>query len=197
MARLYLVRHAVHDLVDKTLAGRLPGVKLGPEGRAQAARLAATFAERPLRAIRASPLERCRETAAPVAARLGLTVATEEALNEIDCGAWTGLSFDALRADPAWAAWNGERGMTGTPGGETIASVQHRVMSLVEQVARGDDGPTMVVTHSDVIKVVVQSLLGANLDWHDRLVIDPASITTVDLWPGGGKIVRMNEASGA
>ena len=197
MARLYLVRHAVHDLVDKTLAGRLPGVRLGPEGHAQAARLAEAFATRPLRAIRVSPLERCHETAAPVAARLGLTIAADEALNEIACGAWTGVSFAELRADPAWAAWNGERGMAGTPGGETIASVRRRVMRLVDHLARADDGPTMLVTHGDVVKVVVQSLLGANLDWHDRLAIDPASITTVDLWPGGGKIVRMNEVVGA
>lgn len=197
MARLYLVRHAVHDLVDKTLAGRLPGVRLGAEGRAQAERLAETFSTRELHAIRVSPMERCHETASPVAARVGLAITADEDLNEIDCGAWTGCSFEDLRADPAWTAWNAERGMVGTPGGETIASVQTRVMRLVDHLAHADAGPTMVVTHSDVIKVIVQSLLGANLDWHHRLVIDPASITTVDLWPGGGKIVRMNETVGA
>ena len=107
------------------------------------------------------------------------------------CGLWTGQDFDALAADPAWRRWNKERGQTAIPEGESIHAVQARVLALLERLEAADV-PTILVTHSDVIKVAVLTLLGASMDLHDRLEIDPASITTVDLWSGGGKIVRSN-----
>lgn len=195
MTRVYLVRHATHDLVGKALAGRSPGVHLGADGRRQATRLAAHFAGREIMAIRTSPLERCRETAAPIAERLSLQVDADAALNEIDCGDWTGRTFEALARDPRWHAWNTERQRIAIPGGESSAAVQARIMEFLARLT--GRAPALLVSHSDVIKVVIATLLGAPLDRHDRLQIDPASITTLDLWEGGGKVVRMNEAAAA
>jgi broad specificity phosphatase PhoE len=193
VTRVYLVRHGTHALVGKALAGRMGGVHLLPEGQAEAGNLGRHFADRDVTAVLSSPLDRCRETAQPIADRLALPVELSEALVEIDCGDWTGQSFEALSADPRWHAWNGERHRASVPGGETMADVQRRVMGLVETLAAADREPAILVSHSDVIKAVIQSLLGSPLERHDRLEIDPASITTVDLWPGGGKIIRMNE----
>ncbi len=194
MTRLYLVRHATHGLVDKALAGRMPGVHLSGEGRAQAEAAARHFAAIEVAAILSSPMDRCRETAAPIAAVLGLPVATDNDLVELDCGEWTNKDFATLHQDPRWAAWNNERGQSATPGGESTRSVQARIVAAMTRLEAAGTGPTIFVSHSDVIKVAVQTLLGSPLDWHDRLQIDPASVTTVDLWPGGGKIVRLNEA---
>ena len=193
MARVLFVRHATHDLIGKALAGRMAGVSLSALGRQEADRLVERIAATPVGRILCSPLQRCQETAAPVAARLGLPVETREALGEIDCGDWTGMSFEALAEDPRWHAWNDERGRTTIPGGESVHQVQARLMGLLESLSAAEGLPTLLVTHSDVIKVGILSLLGGALDWHDRLDIDPASITTVDLWPGGGKLVRSNE----
>ena len=66
-------------------------------------------------------------------------------------------------------------------------------MSLIERRSEDDGEPAVMVTHSDVIKTLVLTLLEASLDRHDRLEIEPGSITTVDLWAGGGKIVRSNQ----
>ena len=145
----------------------------------------------------ASPLERCIETATAIATRKRLTVEIADALNEIDCGIWTGQSFEALAADPRWHSWNDERGRTGIPGGEEIGAVEARAMGLVRSVAAAEVGAIIMVTHSDVIKVVVLSLLAASSDVHGRLSIDCASITTLDLWPGGGKLVRSNQEAAA
>lgn len=191
MTRIYLVRHGTHALVGKVLAGRMPGVSLSDEGHAQAARLADHFARESVGAVLSSPLERCQETAAPIAARHGRALAVEPALTELHCGRWTGQDFDALAADPAWQRWNKERGQTAVPDGESIHAVEARVMALLDRLEAGGT-PTVLVTHSDVIKVAVLSLLGASLDLHDRVEIDPASITTLDLWRGGGKVVRSN-----
>ena len=51
----------------------------------------------------------------------------------------------------------------------------------------------MLCSHSDVIKVVTLTLIGAPLGRYGHLAVDPASITTLDLWEGGGKVVRLNE----
>ncbi len=192
MTRLYLVRHGTHALVGKVLAGRMPGVSLSPEGQAQAERLAAHFAAESIGAVLSSPLERCQETAAPIAARQGCPVAVEPALTELHCGRWTGQDFESLTQDPAWRLWNAERGQTAVPEGESIQAVEARVMGLLERLEATAGAPTILVTHSDVIKVAILSLLGASLDLHDRVEIDPASITTVELWRGGGKVVRSN-----
>ena len=195
MTRVYLVRHGQHELVDKALAGRMPGVHLAPEGREQAQRVAAFFVERGVTAILSSPIERCRETAAPIAERLALGIDIDPDLIEVDCGDWTGKSFDEIRRDPRWNAWNGERARAAIPGGDTMGAVRDRVMRVVDRLADQDREPVILVSHADVIKTALLTLLGSPLERHDRIVIDPASITTVDLWPGGGKIVRMNEVA--
>lgn len=175
----------------------MAAVHLSGEGRDQAQTVARAFAGRSIARILSSPLERCRETAQPVADLLGLDVVVEPALNEIDCGRWTGMDFPSLAADPAWHAWNADRTGGRMPGGESAVEVQDRTMALIARLAATDGGPTLLTTHSDVVKTVVLTLIGAPLDHYGRIVVDPASITTLDLWPGGGKVVRLNEQAPA
>src|SRR5215203_6843088 len=120
MATIFLVRHAAHDRVDRVLCGRMPGVGLGEAGRRQAEALARRFADAAVDAVWTSPLDRARETAEPIAGRLGLPVRTSDGLAEIDFGAWTGLPFDALRDDPRWRRWNEARGSERPPPGESM-----------------------------------------------------------------------------
>ena len=72
MTTFHLIRHGAHDLLGRVLTGRMPGVALNEAGRAQAAGLAAALAGGGIAAVVSSPLQRARETAAPIAARLGL-----------------------------------------------------------------------------------------------------------------------------
>ena len=63
----FLLRHAAHDNVGGFLAGRSPGIRLGEDGRAQAARLAERMRRESFEAIYSSPRERSAETAAAIA----------------------------------------------------------------------------------------------------------------------------------
>ncbi len=194
MTTIHLVRHALHGLVGRELVGRRPGVPLSPEGVAQATRLRDRLAGESIARILSSPLQRAGETAALVAGPHGLNVEVADALTEIDCGEWTGASFDTLAGDPRWRAWNDERSRAAIPGGETMAAVRDRVAALVDGLARPDGGTVVLVSHADVIKAVVAGLIGLPLDWHHRIVVDPASITTLEMWgPGAGRLLRMNE----
>jgi len=193
---VYLVRHTAHDRVDRVLCGRMPGVGLGEAGRRQAEALAGWFAGKaPVDAVWTSPVQRARETAEPIAGRLGLPVRPSDALCEIDFGAWTGQGFDALRDDPRWRRWNEARGSERPPGGESMAEAQARAMAGVERAREEHlDGAVVLVSHGDVIKAVLVGVLGLSLDAHARFEISPASVSALAVWDGGGKVLRMNES---
>lgn len=194
---VFLVRHAAHDRLDRILCGRMPGVSLGSRGQAQAEALADRLARENVLAIFSSPLERARETAAPAAARLGLSVQTSEAVSEIDLGEWTGARFDALNEDERWHVWNRQRASARAPGGEAMSAVQLRALAGLEAWRQAYPGGAVVgVSHSDVIKAAVCGILDLSLDRYDAFEISPASVTTLVLWQGGGKILSLNEQIG-
>jgi probable phosphoglycerate mutase len=169
-------------------------VHLNAAGRAQAQAVAERLAAEPIAAIYASPLERAQETAAPVAARLGLPMRTCEGLLEIDFGGWTGRRFEDLETDPAWRAWNRQRSLHRAPGGESMGEVQVRAVRTVEAIV-GDHahGVAALVSHGDVIKALVCHWLGLDLDHYDRFDIEPASITEVAVGDWGARVLRLNE----
>ena len=98
MTTFLLIRHAVNDWVKTgKLAGWTPGVHLNEDGQAQAAALGQRLADRPLKAIYASPLERTMETAQAIAAHHdGLAVQSLEAVGEVRYGRWQGAVLNQL-----------------------------------------------------------------------------------------------------
>src|SRR5580658_2411799 len=105
-----LVRHGTTPSTGQVLPGRTPGLHLANAGREQAARLGERLAVwapadgvRPrIAAVYASPLERAQETAAPLAAALGLRVRVGRGLIECDFGEWTGDTLKKLMKLPEW-----------------------------------------------------------------------------------------------
>ncbi len=198
MLTVFLLRHASHGLLGAKLAGRMPGVGLSAAGRAEAERLAERLAGAGIGRIVSSPLDRALETAAPLARRVGLAVDVSDALNEIDCGAWTGMDFSALGEDPRWRVWNEERAHAAPPGGEAMAAVQDRAAAYIEALATTageSDGAVALVTHGDVIKAAVCAVLGLSLDRVHAFAVDPASITTLRFWGAVGEVTGLNEAA--
>src|SRR5271154_4103907 len=104
MTTVLLVRHGLTDAnTGGVLAGWTPGVHLADKGREQAAALAERLSPLPVTAIVSSPLERCQETAAALAAgREALSVETDERLGECRYGDWQGKSLKVLAKDPLW-----------------------------------------------------------------------------------------------
>ncbi|WP_375404416.1 histidine phosphatase family protein [uncultured Sphingomonas sp.] len=193
-ATLILVRHAAHVHLDGTLSGRMPGVPLSDEGRAQAARLAARLAAQGVDAVQTSPLDRAQATATAIADAAGLTVGTSDGLQEIDFGAWTGRRFDALASDPVWDAWNAHRATARPPGGEGMVEAQARIVAYLDATAREHDGGTVVlVSHADMIRAAVCHVLGLELDNLLRFDIDPASATTLSWGDGWARVNILND----
>lgn len=190
MTTLLLARHGSHDEVGRVLSGR-SAIGLNAAGRAEAAALADRLARRPLSAIHSSPRPRALETAAIVAARHGLPIRVEDALDEIDFGGWTGLAFAALDRDPAWARWNRSRATALTPGGETMTAATARAVRHLATI-EGED-TVLCVTHCDIIRGVVAHHLGLSADNLLRFACDPASLTTLAADGAGVRLVALNE----
>ncbi|TNC16057.1 histidine phosphatase family protein [Methylobacterium terricola] len=190
----FLVRHAAHDRLGRVLCGRMPGVTLGREGRAQAAALAERLAGEGLAAVYASPLERAQETAAPLSARTGLPLQTLPALNEIDFGAWAGRDFEALHGDPVWTGWNQARHVTRPPGGETALEAQARALRGLEDLRHRHGAARLaLVSHADVIKLVIAHALGLGADAMQRFEVGPASVSVLVVGDWGAKVESLNE----
>jgi broad specificity phosphatase PhoE len=193
---LFLLRHAAHDNVGGFLAGRMPGVHLGEEGRAQAERLAERMRREAIVAIHSSPRERTQETAAAVAAACAIQrISVDPELDEVDFGTdWSGKDFETLGEDPRWRQWNAMRSLTRTPGGERMLDVQSRAMSLIERLTAQHTGAALaLVSHSEVIKAVVSYVLGLPIDAWSRFEVGPASVSTLVSGDWGAKLVTLNE----
>lgn len=191
---VYFVRHGRHDRLGQVLCGRMAGVTLGEPGLTEARALSKRLSREDISAVYASPLERCRQTAQPVADALSLPVLEHEDLMEVDYGEWTGAAFADLEPLPAWNAWNRERSSAIPPGGESMAQVQMRVGRFLNEAVRCyDDDRIVAVTHGDVIKAALIAALGLPLDAHDRLEVSPGSLSVVVAGDWGVKVHSMNE----
>lgn len=193
MTVIHLIRHASYDQLGRVLAGRTEGHALNAAGRAEAARVARALAERKLAAVASSPMQRARETAAIVAAPHGLEVLEVAGLNEIDFGEWTGMTFEALRDAPGWAAFNTFRSTAPIPGGETMLAAQARaVAALAGLAARFPETEVAAVSHGDIVKAVVAHALAVPLDLFHRIEIEPASRSVIALGVGEVRVLRVN-----
>jgi probable phosphomutase (TIGR03848 family) len=194
MSRFFLIRHGLNDLVGRALAGCRPGVHLNSEGQRQAQELAARLAHLPITAVYSSPLERCLETAAPLARQLNLEVQIDDDLREVEFGRWTGKSLDELQDEEQWRHFNSFRSGAPIPGGELMITVQARMVAALDRLRhRHPDDHIAVFSHGDVIKAAVAHYAGIHLDLFQRLEIDPASATIIEVADHGPTIVCVND----
>jgi probable phosphoglycerate mutase len=190
---ILLVRHAETDAVGVRLTSRQPGVTLNARGCRQVTEVCRYLHDVPLAAIYSSPLERAVATASPIAAAHGLDVRTLDALNEVDFGEWTGLTFDELSKLPGWRRFNECRGSAEVPRGERASDVQRRIVAALDDLRRHHEAQVIAaVSHADVIRAAVLSVTATPLDdWH-RFEISPASITTIAYEDGNPNLVAVN-----
>jgi probable phosphomutase (TIGR03848 family) len=193
-----LVRHGVTPTTGRVLPGRRRGLHLSDEGRRQANTLAVRLAPVPtITAIYSSPLERARETVAPLAKARGLAVRVEPGLLESDLGAWTGLSLKRAARRPEWPIVQRHASAFRFPGGESFVEMQARMASTIARLVERHRGGTIVVaSHADPLKTLVAHALGAPLDLFQRIVIAPASVTAIAYRAAGLSVLTMNAVDG-
>ncbi|MCE5243580.1 MAG: histidine phosphatase family protein [Syntrophobacteraceae bacterium] len=196
MTEFYLIRHGRTDMVGKVLCGRTPGIRLNADGQRQAQELAGRLMHLEIDHIFSSPLERALETAAPLAAQMGLTVHLAEELTEFDAGEWVGRTFAELEQMSGWMQFNRFRSGKRIPGGESMREVQDRMVALVEKLS-GDypGGRIAIVSHADPIKALLGYYGGIPLDLLLRIEISTASLSVLLLDEWNSRIVCINNTN--
>jgi probable phosphoglycerate mutase len=193
-----LVRHGTTPTTGIKLPGRAPGLHLSDEGRRQADGAAQRIAAlRRVAAVYASPIDRARETAAPIARARSLALHIERDVAEIDVGEWTGASLARLRRRPEWEIVQRHPSGFRFPGGESFLEVQARMLDAIGRlVERHRGGTIVVVSHADPIKTLVAHALGVPLDLFQRLVVAPASITVLIWGRQAPTVLTLNSMGG-
>ena len=127
---------------------------LTARGQDQAARLADRLAGTRIDAIYVTTLQRTAQTAAPLAARLGLPPRVEPGLREVHLGDWEGGEYRQRVAehDPiVMQVFQTERWEV-IPGAETSSSFSARVDAAIGRLAQAHTGQRVAVfTHGGVI----------------------------------------------
>ena len=198
MTTLLLIRHAVNDFVKTgKLAGRIEGVHLNDEGLSQAEALGARLAEVPLSHIYASPIARTMETAAAIAKHHAqLCVQENWDIGEVHYGEWEGKAIQELQRRKMWSVVQEYPSRARFPNGETMRGVQVRIVNAIEGLV--EEHPNQIVAlvfHADLIKMALAHYLGMHLDVFQRIVISPASISTLQLGHSRPYIVTMNDTA--
>lgn len=194
--RLFLFRHG-----ETTATGKLIGqtdVALSARGHAQAAALAEQFAETPFTAIYASDLRRARQTAEPLAQRLGMMVQTAAVWREVNMGEWEGHRLAELYdaspeqvtqcfTDPAQFIYPGGEALT-----DFAARIQRALTQLLQKHARGQ---IALFTHGGVCRAILATALALPMSHWLRLAQDYGGCNIIEWQDGLPTVLCVNQTA--
>ena len=198
MTEFLLIRHGANDYTrTHKLAGWLPGIHLNEYGRTQAAAVGQRLSKMTIHALYASPLDRTMETAQAIAEHHPhLTVCPLEAIGELRIGMWEGQELGKLAQRKMWRTVQFAPSRVRFPDGETFRAAQQRGVDALEALCEQHARQTVaVVSHSDIIKLIVAHYLGLPLDLFQRLEISTASLTILEMNAYHAVIKQMNETA--
>lgn len=197
MATIILVRHGENDWVKKNrLAGWIEGVHLNENGRQQAEQAADRLKEVSVSAIYTSPVTRCVETAEYIAHSHQKELLHLPEVGEVRYGEWEGKKIRSLARKKLWRVVQFFPSRMRFPQGEALREVQFRAVQALEKLSQTHKNETIiVVSHADLIKLVLAHYLGVHIDLFQRIIISPASVSVITL-PANGmvRVARINDS---
>jgi len=174
------------------LAGRDDAVELTDRGRAQVREARELIPElagdRPVDVL-TSPIRRCVMTAEELVAAASADapphaaprVVVLDELAEVDYGDWTGRAIRELLTEPLWETVRTTPSLARFPGGESLAEVAARARAALASTcdrAKEDGAEAVVlVSHGDVIKLMLAHALDLDVDRFQRIAVAPASVS--------------------
>ena len=193
-----MVRHGKTPSTGKLLPGRAKGLHLSDTGKQEALVVAERLSKiKKVAAIYASPLERARETAAPIAKALKQKVIINKGLLECDFGDWTGEELAKLMKLPEWSNVQRAPSTFRFPKGESFTEMQTRMASTLDDLRKKHSGGVVIcVSHADPIKAAVAHAMGTHIDLFQRIVISTCSVTAVSYSSFGPVVLTVNSTGG-
>jgi len=196
--RLLLVRHGQTSMsIDDGFCG-ITEVPLAPIGHCQAQVLAERLCKQHIDVLYCSPQQRALETAASIAAALGLEIRTLDALREIDFGLWENrLRAELIQEYPELiAAWERGLWLGNPPGGETRQAVIARVVPCVIKLLEAHAGQTiLLVSHRTTLRLLTGHMLDMALSSSRRMQVSPTGLTELHIKGDQVQILYYNDTA--
>lgn len=185
MAKLYLIRHGETDYNSELRFQGQIDIPLNQKGIEQAEKVADFFKDIPLKTIYTSTLQRARTTAEIIGKAKGIEPQETDALREMSFGIWENMNSKDIQKNYAkeWKDFFASPASTTIPKGESMSDVQKRAYPVVQQILdEHPEGDVAFVAHGGIIRVLICTMLGLDLNraWH--LHVGNASITCFYYW---------------
>lgn len=179
---VHLIRHGKVENPAGVIYGRLPGYHLSELGKRQAKAAAARLADRDLKVVWASPLERAQETAGFIAEPHGVEIVTDERLIESGTtleGAGRSVR-DLLLSPRHW--WSLRNPLTPS-WGETFEEIRERMLAAVrDAMAAAEGAEVAVVSHQTPVLIARLGLAQRRVPpWLAFTRCETGSVTTMVL----------------
>ncbi|QYK53117.1 MAG: histidine phosphatase family protein [Fimbriimonadaceae bacterium] len=184
--RLFIVRHGQTEWNTNGFAQGHSNVDLDETGRRQADRLIAALQDQRIQRVFSSDLNRCVETAQPLATSLDLELEIREDLRERTFGELEGAHYTAIRA---WfSAESRQRGLgeheLRPEGGESMKDVWNRLARMNRMLDRAREN-TVIVTHGGTGGLLMARLMRGTVQTAKSFRLENASITELIRRPDG------------
>ena len=194
MPQLYLLRHAQSEAnLRGVLAGPDNSVNLSDTGRKQSVKVSKHLQNINFQEIYCSPISRCMQTIQPLlGSKPSIQVVQEVKIQEMNYGQWNGKDLKALSKKRDWQSIQSAPSKFTFPDGESFNQLRRRVSSFLSEIS-DKDGPLLVVSHGDVIKMILACTLDLPTDKFQNFVIEPASISIVHYGSKAKNIISVNQ----
>lgn len=193
MTTVFFLRHAESTANrNGTLAGRLPDISLSERGFRESRKLVKILSDLEFDLIISSPIQRCVETLNPFLKKSGKSLTFEPGFQEMDYGTWSGKELKKLSKKPEWKLVQSNPEKFRFPKGESFKEASQRVSAALERIKEQNPRKRILVaTHGDIIKLAITLTLGLPINKFQKLIVDPASISTIDL--EHKKVISLNQ----
>lgn len=164
--------------------GRFQGqtdVKLSETGLQQAEKTARFLKENyRVKAVYSSDLSRAYATAEAIAKQFNLVVQKDIRLREYSFGVWEGLTRSEIE-EKYYSLYKARQKdiHVQVPGGEGAAQVQQRVMEAIQEICHTNQDTVVVVSHGGALRIALASILGLDLTYSYRIMLDNATLSIV------------------
>lgn len=193
MPIVYMLRHAQSVANTKgILAGQDNSVALSKMGQHQSRLLVPYLSSIKFSKIYSSPLLRCIQTIEPfMQVNPDLDFKIDERFIEMDYGKWSGRRLAALSREKRWRDIQSKPSTFTFPDGESFRQMRRRVDLAILDL-KNQKGPILIITHGDIIKMAVASLLDMPIDKFQSFVAEPASLTIFSIDKTKATLLQSN-----
>lgn len=186
MTRLIFVRHAESESnLNRLFYGARTNVNITERGRKQAEKTAEYLRDFHIDIAYSSDLVRVIQTIKPTVRGRDIPFIITKGLREIDGGKFDGISWAEIeqRYPRELYAWKNDFANSKTPDGESVESLQERIISFVEKITNDNRGKTVLIaTHACPIRVMMNKyLLKERFEINTTPWASNASVSIVDI----------------